>query len=68
MVGPVDLSGLGVALSVNPTAVREGTSGDHTVTATLTGVPVPTADVAMVLTYRRHGHGRDERTTTRSPA
>ena len=45
----VDLSGLGVALSVSPTALREGLRGAHRVSATLTGVPVPKADVAMVL-------------------
>ena len=44
-----DISGLGVALSVSPTALREGMRGPHRVTATLTGVPVPKADVAMVL-------------------
>ena len=49
MVGPVDLSRLGVALSVSPAAIGEDRSGDHRVTATLTGAPVPTADVAMVL-------------------
>ena len=48
-VGGVDLSGLGVRLSVSPAAIREGTSGTHTVTATLTGVPTPAVDVAMVL-------------------
>ena len=48
-VGGVDLSGLGVRLGVAPTAIREGTSGTHTVTATLTGVPTPAVDVAMVL-------------------
>ena len=48
-VGGVDVSGLGVALSVSPTGVQEGTSGPHTVTATLTGVSVPTVDVAFVL-------------------
>ena len=48
-VGGIDLSGLGVALSVSPAAIGEGRSGDHRVTATLTGAPVPTADVAFVL-------------------
>ena len=45
----VDVSGLGVALSVSPTALREGRRGTHRISATLTGVPVPQADVAMVL-------------------
>ena len=49
LAGGVDLSGLGVALSVSPTAVREGASGPHTVTATLTGAPVPAVDVAFTL-------------------
>ena len=44
-----DVSGLGVALSVSPTALREGGRGAHRVSATLTGVPVPKSDVAMVL-------------------
>ena len=48
-VGPVDVSGLGIALSVSPTAIRESTSGTYTLTATLTGVPVPTVNVAFVL-------------------
>lgn len=49
LVNGVDLSGLGVALSISPTAIREGTGGTHGITATLTGVPVPAVDVAMVL-------------------
>ncbi|MYN68536.1 MAG: hypothetical protein F4X11_26560 [Acidobacteria bacterium] len=49
IAGGVDISGLGVALSVSPTALREGKRGAHRVSATLTGVPVPEADVAMVL-------------------
>ena len=48
LAGDVDLSGLRVRLSVAPTAIREGTTGTHTVTATLTGVPVPAVDVALV--------------------
>ena len=48
-VGGVDLSNLVVRLGVAPPAIREGTSGTHTVTATLTGVQTPAVDVAMVL-------------------
>ena len=49
LVGGVDLSGLGVTLAVSPTAIQEGASGTHAVTATLKGVDVPTVDVALVL-------------------
>lgn len=49
VVEGVDVSGLGVRLSVSPTAIREGTRGAHRVGAVLTGVPVPAVDVAMVL-------------------
>ncbi len=36
-------------LVLTPSAIREGTAGAHGVSATLTGVPVPTVDVALVL-------------------
>ena len=49
-VGGVDVSGLTVKLAVSPTALREGASGTHTVSAQLDGVDVPTVNVAMVLT------------------
>ena len=52
IVGGVDLSGLGVDVSVSPAAIAEGTSGTHTVSATLTGVSVPKVDVALVLSVR----------------
>ena len=49
LVGGVDVSNLAVRLAVSPSAVKEGTSGTHTVTATLTGVSVPDVDVALTL-------------------
>ncbi|MDE0270381.1 MAG: fibronectin type III domain-containing protein, partial [Gammaproteobacteria bacterium] len=52
IVGGVDLSGLGVDVSVSPAAIAEGSSGTHTVSATLTGVSVPKVDVALVLSVR----------------
>ncbi len=52
IVGGVDLSGLGVDVSVSPAAIAEGSSGPHTVSATLTGVQVPDVDVALVLAVR----------------
>ena len=48
-VGGADLSGLSVGLAASPTAIREGTAGDHTLSAKLNGVDVPPVDVAMVL-------------------
>ena len=48
-VGGADLSGLAVGLAASPTAIREGTAGDHTLSAKLNGVDVPSVDVAMVL-------------------
>ena len=52
IVGGVDLSGLGVDVSVSPAAIAEGSSGPHTVSATLTGVQVPDVDVALALAVR----------------
>ena len=49
VAGGVDVSGLRVELAVRPSAIREGTSGTHRVSARLAGAPVPAVDVALSL-------------------